>query len=283
MGRWDENLSGPAKRIAEINHTPLRVLAGPGTGKTFAMMRRVARLLEDGIDPKSMFVCTFTRTAAGDLKRALLDLGDDGVGDVRAGTLHSYCFEVLGKHHVLALTGRVPRPLLDFEERFMIKDLCGGNLGGIRECGKRLKAFNAAWARLQTEEPGWCEDPLDQEFDSKLKSWLRFHQAILVGELVPEALHYLRQNPNHRNDHTSRTSWWMSTKTLTVPNRFSWIYSRRIVISRSSGTRTSQSIPSNTPTLLESLSSTWSTMELMMSTSMSAGGARRQWWTWQTG
>ena len=60
MGRWDENLSGPAKRIAEINHTPLRVLAGPGTGKTFAMMRRVARLLEDGIDPKSMFVCTFT-------------------------------------------------------------------------------------------------------------------------------------------------------------------------------------------------------------------------------
>jgi DNA helicase-2/ATP-dependent DNA helicase PcrA len=50
--RWDENLEGPAKRIAAIDHSPLRVLAGPGTGKTYAMMRRVARLLEEGADPR---------------------------------------------------------------------------------------------------------------------------------------------------------------------------------------------------------------------------------------
>ncbi|MCL6508713.1 MAG: AAA family ATPase, partial [Bryobacteraceae bacterium] len=44
--RWDDGLVGPARRIAELNHTPMRVLAGPGTGKTFALMRRVARLLK---------------------------------------------------------------------------------------------------------------------------------------------------------------------------------------------------------------------------------------------
>lgn len=67
--RWDHDLAGPAKRIAELNHTPMRVMAGPGTGKTFALMRRVARLLQDGVPADRILVCTFTRTAARDLQR----------------------------------------------------------------------------------------------------------------------------------------------------------------------------------------------------------------------
>jgi DNA helicase II / ATP-dependent DNA helicase PcrA len=193
--RWDEDLVDPARRIAEIQHSPLRVLAGPGTGKTFAMMRRVARLLQGGAMPSRIFICSFARTAAADLKESVLALGEEGVENIKAGTLHSYCFELLSRNQVLRLTGRVPRPLLEFEERFLLEDISGGVLQGVSECKKRLKAFNAAWSRLQTEQPGWCEDPIDREFDSKLKSWLRFHQGMLIGEVVPEALNYLRQNP----------------------------------------------------------------------------------------
>jgi hypothetical protein len=43
---WDKGLRGPALRIAGTTRSPLRVVAGPGTGKTFALMRRVTRLLE---------------------------------------------------------------------------------------------------------------------------------------------------------------------------------------------------------------------------------------------
>ena len=195
MLAWDDGLAGPAKRIAEIDHSPFRVLAGPGTGKTFALKRRVARLLQTGHDASRLFVCTFTRTAASDLKNEVVGLGVEGVEAVRACTLHSYCFELLAKASVLELTGRVPRPLLSFEERFLLQDMCGDPLGGIRDCDKRLKAFNAAWARLQNEEPGWCSDPADKAFDYRLKSWLRFHQAMLIGELIPESLRYLRDNP----------------------------------------------------------------------------------------
>ena len=42
---------------------------------------------------------------------------------------------------------------------------------------------------------GWPHDPVDQAFHSELVTWLRFHQTILVGELVPEALRYLGENP----------------------------------------------------------------------------------------
>ena len=138
----------------------------------------------------------------------------EGVDSVRACTLHSYCFELLAKASVLELTGRVPRPLLSFEERFLLQDLCDGQLGGVRMCDERLKAFNAAWARLQNEEPGWCSDPADKAFDHKLKNWLRFHQAMLIGELIPEIVTVSARQPALRGKDKSLTMcWWTSTKT----------------------------------------------------------------------
>ena len=45
---WDEGLQGQALQIAATPNSPLCVVAGPGTGKTFALMRRLTRLLEVG-------------------------------------------------------------------------------------------------------------------------------------------------------------------------------------------------------------------------------------------
>lgn len=193
--RWDDGLAGPARNIAGLDHTPIRVLAGPGTGKTFALMRRVARLLQGGARPNRILVCTFTRTAARDLEEELAGLGVDGANAVRSGTLHAFCFGLLGQEEVLEATGRVPRPLLAFEERFLLKDLNGAAFGTIHERRRRLQAFNAAWARLQSETPGWPTDLIDQAFERELSGWLRFHEAMLIGELVPESLRYLRENP----------------------------------------------------------------------------------------
>ena len=194
--RWDDDLEGAPLRIAALDHTPIRVMAGPGTGKTFALMRRVARLLQQRVTPRRILVCTFTRTAARDLSHELSRLGINGVEDVRAGTLHSICFSILSQEEVLQHTGRFPRPILAYEERFLLEDLVGNDFGGIRERAKRLKAFNAAWARLQSEEPGWPTNSIDRAFHLALLSWLRFHNCILIGELVPETLRYLRDNPN---------------------------------------------------------------------------------------
>ena len=200
-GRWDDGLDGIFRQIAVVDHTPLRVLAGPGTGKTFALIRRVARLLYEEEDADRILVCTFTRTAARDLQTELSRLQVAGVNGVHAGTIHSLCFSLLSHADVLQYTGRIPRPLLHFEERFFLEDLENDHFGGIRERESRLQAFNAAWARLQTDDPGWPTDPVDREFHIALLRWLRFHQAMLIGELVPETLRYLRDNPvsPHRN------------------------------------------------------------------------------------
>lgn len=85
----------PARQFAASNERVLRALAGPGTGKTFALIRRVARLLEQGVAPERILVLTFARTPAQDLVGALRRLGDAGYEAVRAQTLHAYCFSLL--------------------------------------------------------------------------------------------------------------------------------------------------------------------------------------------
>jgi DNA helicase II / ATP-dependent DNA helicase PcrA len=193
--RWDDDLAGVARRIAGSGASPLRVVAGPGTGKTYSLTRRVMRLLQEGAAPSRLLACTFTRTAAEDMKKALKALNVAGVESVRAGTLHAYCFSVLAQAAVLAITGREPRTLVEFEMRFMLQDICSEAFGGIRECEKRVRAFESAWARLQIETPGIPRDQLDVDFEAALLGWLRFHRATLIGEVVPLALSYLKDNP----------------------------------------------------------------------------------------
>jgi DNA helicase II / ATP-dependent DNA helicase PcrA len=202
---WNDDLVGAALNIAATNNTPLRVMAGPGTGKSFAMNRRVARLLEAGANARRILAVTFTRTAAAGLVDDLLNLNVPNCEDVRAGTLHAFCFSLLNSQAVFEYLGRTPRPVitftsygvLRFEGHALIMDLgIQGAFGPARECTKRIRAFEAAWARLQSDDPGWPQNAVDRQFQTALLSWLRFHEAILIGELVPEALRFLRNNPN---------------------------------------------------------------------------------------
>ncbi|CAN5834605.1 hypothetical protein BH23ACT11_BH23ACT11_15560 [soil metagenome] len=194
MSPWHDGLTGVHREIAEDPRTPLHVLAGPGTGKTFAMMRRVARLLEESIPPDDILAISFTRTAATDLRQQLERLGVPGVERVWASTLHSFCFWVLNKQAVFDHTQRVPRSLLSYEVRFLKLDL-KGEFGGIKEVRRLLAAYEAAWARLQTDFLGGPSAGIDERFHAAATDWLRYHRAMLVGELIPITLNFARQNP----------------------------------------------------------------------------------------
>ncbi len=192
---WNDNLAGSHLQIAAYAGSPLRVVAGPGTGKTFALMRRIARFLESGVPPNQILTVTFTRTAASDLVNRLAALGAPGAQSVLARTLHSFAFLLLTNADVLAVTNRVARPLLSHEMKMLVEDLAG-HFGGKRETRRLIRAFEAYWATLQTDQPGWPQQPLEQQFDVALRQWLDFHRALLLGELVPVALRFIRDNPH---------------------------------------------------------------------------------------
>jgi DNA helicase II / ATP-dependent DNA helicase PcrA len=201
---WDTGLLGVARDIAACDESPIRVMAGPGTGKSFALKRRVARLLENGANPGRILVVTFTRNAAASLLSDLQGLGIDGCKRIKVGTLHAYCYSLLMKRNVLEFLDRHPRPLLfftrsgvmQFEGTPFLYDVCReSKYGSKRDATKAVRAFEAAWARLQADDPGWALTPKDQAFHDSLKNWLTFHKAILIGELIPLTLQYLRDNP----------------------------------------------------------------------------------------
>lgn len=185
----------PAYTFASGNATIMRVLAGPGTGKSFALRRRIARLIEQGASPERILAVTFTRTAASDLRREISSLEVNGADRVVAKTLHSLCFSILGRREILDDTGRVPRPLLAHEIKPMLHDLSNHVFGSIRDKEKKIKAFEAAWARLQHEEAGYALFQDDHQFEIDLINWLRDHEAMLIGELIPQTLRYIQDNP----------------------------------------------------------------------------------------
>jgi len=75
-----------------------------------------------------------------------------------------------------------------------LNDLAGA-FAGKKATRRLLQAYEAAWARLQRDTPGHALTPLDQAFETALLSWLRFHAAMLIGELVPLTLAFTRANP----------------------------------------------------------------------------------------
>lgn len=193
---WSDGLTVGTQpyEIAASTNSRVRVIAGPGTGKSYAMKRRVARLLESGVDPAVILPVTFTRVAAEDLHRELVSMNTPGCDELVGTTLHSLAMRILGRNHVLQATGRVARPLNQFELKPMKADLVTADRN-LTEIAERLKAYESAWARLQHETPGAVVDPADAAFRLDLVNWLRFHEAMLIGEAIPVVYEYLRLNP----------------------------------------------------------------------------------------
>jgi len=193
---WDTGLDhgSVAYGIAAAPEPRVRVIAGPGTGKSFAMKRRVARLLESGISPNEILAVTFTRVAAEDLHRELRKLDTPGCEELQGQTLHSLAMRILRRKHVLEAVGRVPRPLNTFETKAMICDLAKGN-GGKRAIKRMIKDYTAAWAQSQGDEPGFAKTDEEKQFQADLLDWLDFHQGMLIGELIPYLVRYLKDNP----------------------------------------------------------------------------------------
>jgi DNA helicase II / ATP-dependent DNA helicase PcrA len=48
---------------------------------------------------------------------------------------------------------------------------------------------------LQHEQPGFAQAAADAAFQNVLVAWLRFHEGMLIGEIIPELYRYLRNSP----------------------------------------------------------------------------------------
>ncbi|MFQ6030443.1 MAG: UvrD-helicase domain-containing protein, partial [Dehalococcoidia bacterium] len=196
---WDHGLLEEQRAAASHVGSHARLLAGPGTGKTLTLTRRVVFLVtEKQIAPSDILALTFTRVAAYQLrtevKRHLDPLGHDLP---QISTLHSFALRQLLRN--ANLIDVLPQPLRiadDWEEESIIrediKDLLSRKPGEVITASHDL---SADWEKLQVEEPGWREAYLDQEFLGTWDEHRRIYGYTLRSELVYQLKRSLEQVP----------------------------------------------------------------------------------------
>jgi len=92
--------------FATADNPALLGLAGPGSGKTRALVYRAAHLIKCGFEPRQLMLLTFTNKAAGEMKDRLKNLLGFLPAELWAGTFHSIGARILRRH--ADLVGRTP-------------------------------------------------------------------------------------------------------------------------------------------------------------------------------
>lgn len=91
-----DGLTLPQQDAVEHVDGPLLVVAGPGSGKTRVVTRRIARLVEKGINPRSILAITFTNKAAAEMKERVESLLPES--HVWVSTFHKFCVRLLRQY-----------------------------------------------------------------------------------------------------------------------------------------------------------------------------------------
>ena len=94
--RVADDLTLSQRAAVEHFEGPMLVVAGPGSGKTRVITRRIARLIERGVHPREILAITFTNRAArvmSDRVQALLPRSF-----VWVSTFHRFCAKLLREH-----------------------------------------------------------------------------------------------------------------------------------------------------------------------------------------
>lgn len=86
------------KIINDKEHQNILVAAGPGSGKTRVLVHKLASLLlMEDVKHEQLLMLTFSRAAATEFKKRLLDLIGNAASFIEIKTFHSYCFDLLGR------------------------------------------------------------------------------------------------------------------------------------------------------------------------------------------
>ncbi len=97
QGAAKSSIGNPAQQKA-IGHGdgPAMILAGPGSGKTYVLTRRIYHLIKaHHITPQEILVITFTKAAAAEMQQRFLKLLDGEHAPVNFGTFHAVFYAIL--------------------------------------------------------------------------------------------------------------------------------------------------------------------------------------------
>ncbi len=183
-----EGLNGAQREAVTATEGYVRVVAGAGSGKTRALVRRFAYLVNEiGILPGNILCVTFTNKAANEMRVRIRQLtGDNDTGYIN--TFHGFCVSVLQEDSHAA----------GYPKSFLVLD--NGDIDAMlkliyEERGLTLRDMTFAKARDMIEMKKLCECPdyyLDlvdgtlAELEEKYRQAQKADEIIFYGYLYQE-------------------------------------------------------------------------------------------------
>jgi len=160
--RWDDHLTEEQAKVAGYVGSHVRLLAGPGTGKTYTMAGRIAFLVTElGVDPSEILVLTFTRLATRQLRIAIANrIAPYTQSMLYISTLHAFALRQL-RRNAQTVTS-LPQPLRiadDWEEHNLIQE----EMKDLLECRAKevqegFALLSADWQTLKADMAGYLPD-----------------------------------------------------------------------------------------------------------------------------
>ncbi len=189
--------------------TRVRLVAGPGAGKSAVIKRRVLWLLRDrGVPPLALKIVSFTNASADDLRADIHQLlRNEGLGDlvpeVQVSTLHSLALAVLRAAGRLSTYAVDPRVLDQWETKNIFDPEFGAYSGEASTTRQQQvrRDHEAFWSTGNFDPAGYpMPDPPISE--AERESYLRFYTGrstlygcVLPSEINRQCLEYLRSAP----------------------------------------------------------------------------------------
>lgn len=194
---WSTGLLEDQKRAASYDGKNARVLAGPGTGKTFTLKARVEYLvIEKKVEPHAITALTFTRAAAGEL-RTRVDKALEGKYPTRplTTTLHSFALRTLLRN--ATSIEALPQPLRvadDWEERHIVQEDLKTMIGAkkVDHIRDHLRDLSADWETLRADD--------ELKADPKFVGAWRKHRTAFGYTLRSELVYQLKKAMEQRTD-----------------------------------------------------------------------------------
>lgn len=181
---WNADLAGTqVLPLINLDAETIRVEAGPGTGKTFGLARRVVRIMHPdglGVSGKDVLVVAFNRVIAKQLKAEITEAlaqTNTSSGDAPIiRTVHALCLEAIGED---------VRLLLPHEREAMLYDV----LHEYPAIKKRYHKCKNADQALRDHEAKHHEHI---ELWQAVNRWLKRHRARLISELPGMLLDHIQ-------------------------------------------------------------------------------------------
>lgn len=204
MSTTDAALTPAQQAVVEHRDGPLLVLAGPGSGKTRVVTRRIGRLIESGVSPRNLLAITFTNKAADEMRRRV-ELAAPGAR-VWVSTFHRFCARLLREH--AAAVGLQPNfTILDAGDqrqavRQIIRDedldpvIYSAEKVGFRISGAKNDLLDAeTYRRRFDEQIGDHWQAVVARVYPAYQQWLLRANAVDFDDLLLHAAMLLADNP----------------------------------------------------------------------------------------